>query len=192
MPQAYISLEATSTGNFLKKNLLTEVVCQPKVWEITLGRKEFNSQWHLAFCHCIAACSSIWEVPETQVSTSLWKTVKWSESCLVVSDSLQPHGLESMEFSRPEYWKWVAFPFPRGSSQPKDWTQVSHIVGRLFTSWATRDACKPLYSGESKHNYFLIKLIVTSIPGTEEPGGLLSMGSHRVGHDWSNLAAAAV
>ena len=29
------------------------------------------------------------------------------------------------------------------------------------------------------------------IPGTGEPGGLLSMGSHRVGHDGSNLAAAA-
>ena len=28
------------------------------------------------------------------------------------------------------------------------------------------------------------------IPGTREPGGLLSMGSHRVGHDWSDLAAA--
>ena len=30
------------------------------------------------------------------------------------------------------------------------------------------------------------------IPGTGEPGGLPPMGSHRVGHDWSNLAAAAV
>ena len=29
------------------------------------------------------------------------------------------------------------------------------------------------------------------IPGTGEPGGLPSMGSHRVGHNWSNLAAAA-
>ena len=29
------------------------------------------------------------------------------------------------------------------------------------------------------------------IPGTAEPGGLPSMGSHRVRHDWSNLAAAA-
>ena len=29
------------------------------------------------------------------------------------------------------------------------------------------------------------------IPGMEEPGGLLSMGSHRVGHYWSDLAAAA-
>ena len=29
------------------------------------------------------------------------------------------------------------------------------------------------------------------IPGTGKPGGLLSMGSHRVGHDWSDLAVAA-
>ena len=28
------------------------------------------------------------------------------------------------------------------------------------------------------------------IPGTREPAGLPSMGSHRVGHDWSDLAAA--
>ena len=28
------------------------------------------------------------------------------------------------------------------------------------------------------------------VPGTGEPGGLLSTGSHRVGHDWSDLAAA--
>ena len=30
------------------------------------------------------------------------------------------------------------------------------------------------------------------IPGTGEPGGLPSMGSHRVGHDWSDLAAASL
>ena len=29
------------------------------------------------------------------------------------------------------------------------------------------------------------------IPGTEDPGGLLSVGSHRVGHNGCNLAAAA-
>ena len=30
------------------------------------------------------------------------------------------------------------------------------------------------------------------IPGTGEPGGLLSMGSHRIGHNWSDLAAAGL
>ena len=34
--------------------------------------------------------------------------------------------------------EWVAFPFSRGSSQPKDWTQVSRIAGRFFTSWCIR------------------------------------------------------
>ena len=32
---------------------------------------------------------------------------------------------------------WVAFPFSRGSSQPRDQTQVSLIAGRFFTRWAT-------------------------------------------------------
>jgi len=31
--------------------------------------------------------------------------------------------------------EWVAFPFSRGSSQPRDQTQVSHIAGGFFTRW---------------------------------------------------------
>ena len=34
-------------------------------------------------------------------------------------------------------------------------------------------------------------ILARRIPGTGEPGRLLSMGSHRVRHDWSDLAAAA-
>ena len=34
-------------------------------------------------------------------------------------------------------------------------------------------------------------ILAWKIPGIGEPGGLPSMGSHRVGHDWSDLAAAA-
>ena len=35
--------------------------------------------------------------------------------------------------------KWVAISFCRGSSPPRDQTQVSHIAGRRFTIWATRE-----------------------------------------------------
>ena len=35
--------------------------------------------------------------------------------------------------------EWIAFPFSRGSSQCRDWAQVSCIAGRFFTSWATRE-----------------------------------------------------
>ena len=35
--------------------------------------------------------------------------------------------------------EWVAIPFSRQSSQPRDQTQVSHIACRFFTSWVTRE-----------------------------------------------------
>ena len=35
--------------------------------------------------------------------------------------------------------KWVAISFSRGSSQPRDWTRVSCITSRHFTTWATRE-----------------------------------------------------
>ena len=36
--------------------------------------------------------------------------------------------------------EWVAFSSPGESSQPRDQTQVFHIVGGFFTCWATREA----------------------------------------------------
>ena len=38
----------------------------------------------------------------------------------------------------------VAMPSSKGSSQPRDWTQVCHIADRFFTSWATREALNHL------------------------------------------------
>ena len=43
--------------------------------------------------------------------------------------------------------EWVAFPFSRGSSQLRDWTQVSRTAGGFFTSWATRETIKRIQSG---------------------------------------------
>ena len=64
-----------------------------------------------------------------------WSEVKWSESHSVASNPLWPHGL-----LQARILEWVAFPFSRGSSQPRDWTQASRIAGRFFTSWAIREA----------------------------------------------------
>ena len=43
--------------------------------------------------------------------------------------------------------EWVAHPFSRGSSQPRNHTGVSCIAGRFFTSWITREAPKMQYFG---------------------------------------------
>ena len=37
----------------------------------------------------------------------------------------------------PTILEWVAYPFSRRSSRPRNWTWVSCIAGRSFTSWAT-------------------------------------------------------
>jgi len=58
---------------------------------------------------------------------------------------LRPTLCDSMDYTvhgilQARRLEWVAFPFSRGSSQPRDGTQVSHIADPFFTSWATREA----------------------------------------------------
>ena len=40
----------------------------------------------------------------------------------------------------PRILEWVAYLFSRGSSQPRNWTRISCVAGRSFTSLATREA----------------------------------------------------
>ena len=67
----------------------------------------------------------------------VWVKVKVTQSC---PDSLQPCGYTVHGILQARILEWAAFPFSRGSSQPRDWTQVSSTAGGIFTSWATREA----------------------------------------------------
>ena len=66
--------------------------------------------------------------------------------------------------------EWVAIPLSRGSSWPRDRTQVSCIVGRFFTVWAIRDPRFNLVDQKPKDfelwhlKHFQITLIPSSIP----------------------------
>ena len=53
---------------------------------------------------------------------------------------LCPTLCDPMDILQAQTLEWVVFPFSRGSSQPRDGTQVSLIAGKFFTSWATREA----------------------------------------------------
>ena len=71
------------------------------------------------------------------------KKLKWSEVaqstlCNPMDSSLH-QAPPSMEFSRARVLEWIAISFSRESFQPRGWTQVSHIVDRPFTIWATRE-----------------------------------------------------
>ena len=56
-----------------------------------------------------------------------------SESCLVMSDSLLPHGLYSPWNSPGQNTEVGSLSLSRGSSQPRNQTQFSRIAGKLFT-----------------------------------------------------------
>ena len=62
---------------------------------------------------------------------------KWRESHSVMSDSLDPMDCIVHGILQARILEWVAFPFSRGSSQPRDRTQVSRIEDGFFTSWVT-------------------------------------------------------
>ena len=57
--------------------------------------------------------------------------MKVAHSCLTLCDPMNytVHGI-----LQARILEWVAFPFFRGSSQPRDRTQVSHIASGFFTS----------------------------------------------------------
>ena len=79
----------------------------------------------------------------------------------VVSDTLGPHQLYPARLFCP--WS---------QTQLSDFTLTFHFHA-LEKEMATHSS-----------------VLAWRTPGMEKPGGLPSMGSHRVGHDWSNLAAA--
>ena len=60
--------------------------------------------------------------------------VKESESCSVMFDTLQPMDFTVHGILQARILEWVALPFSRRSSQPRDQTQVSYTAGEFFTS----------------------------------------------------------
>ena len=92
-------------------------------------------------------------------------------SCSVVSDSLQPHGHQA-----PPPWDFLGKSTGVGwhfllqeTSRPRDWTQVSRIVDRCFTIWATRKLSLDIVKCsqvEGSQNYLWLRTIT---PGGYKP-----------------------
>ena len=66
----------------------------------------------------------------------------------------------SMEFLQARILEWVAISFSRGSSWPRDWTQVSHVAGRRFNLWATREEEGEAKGGQMNLNKSAYNLIL--------------------------------
>ena len=88
-----------------------------------------------------------WSKPERKTPIQYevkWSEVKWSEvvqSCPTLCDPMDC-GLPVSSIPgilQAGILEWVAISFSKRSSQPRDQTWVSHIAGRRFTIWATRE-----------------------------------------------------
>ena len=102
------------------------------------GRKELDTTERLNWTELsliFAKCSPrIYQ----SLEDSKWKLwVKVTQSCLTLCD---PMGYTVHGILQAGILEWIAFPFSRGSSQPRDPSQVSRIAGGFFTNWATGEA----------------------------------------------------
>ena len=103
-------------------------------------------------CPVSSLMSAGWgDPPHTEPPTHLLKVLRKNESEVAQSC---PTLCDPMDCSLPgssihgvfqaRILEWVAISFSRRSSQPRDWTQISHTVGRRFIVWATREVLSPV------------------------------------------------
>ena len=106
------------------------------VSSITLGEGNCNPFQ----CSCL----------ENPMDGETWRaTVQFSsvtQSCLALSDPMDCSlpGSSVHGIFQARVLEWVAIFFSRGTSWPRDRTPISHIVGRRFTFWATREATREM------------------------------------------------
>ena len=103
----------------------------------------------------VFSSTTVWKHQFFSVQSSLWSsshihTRLLEEPCAVLNCSVMSNSWTAWTVARqaPLFMgilqvrivEWAAMPFSRGSFQPRDQTQVSHISGGFFTVWATRGA----------------------------------------------------
>ena len=85
-----------------------------------------------SLCPCLLCCPAC-RIIGAIFLDSVKVKVNLTQSCLTLCDPMDSivHGILQARIP--------FFPFSRGSPQPRDWTQISHITGGFFTTWATRE-----------------------------------------------------
>ena len=86
----------------------------------------------------------------------------------------------------PLQYPYLKNPMDRGT-----WWAAVHGVAKSWT-WLSDFTFTFHFHALKKETATHSSVLAWRIAGTGEPGGLPSMGSHRVGHDWSDLAAAGM
>ena len=155
----------------------------------------FSLSQHQGLCQLVSSSQQVDKVLEFQLQYQsfqrifridfLWDWLLWSPCS--PKDSQESSSTPQLKTTSPsvlrflysptltsiyDYWKTIAL--TRQNFVSKVMSLLFNMLSRLEKEIAAHSS-----------------VLSWRIPGMVEPGGLPSMGSHRVGHDWSNLAAAA-
>ena len=115
-------------------------------------------------------------------SCLLWGPTLWSYKCYIWQHLKIWTGEGD---GTPLQYSCLENPMDRGA-----WWAAVHGVAKSWT-WLRDFTFTFHFHALEKEMATHSSVLAWRIPGTGEPGGLSSMGSHRVGHDWSDLAEAA-
>ena len=109
---------------YLKTELSKCWYLLPMFLKLISGSESSETLWSDSWPHLL----ELLKVKITQSCLTLWDPT----DCSIPGSSI--HGI-----FQARVLEWVAIPFSRGSSWPRDHTQISRIVGRAFTIWTPRE-----------------------------------------------------
>ena len=92
-----------------------------------------------------------------KIMTNLESESEVTQSCPTLCDPMDCSlsGFSVHGIFQARVLEWIAISFSRGSSRPRNRTQVSRIAGRLFTVWATLYGDQPRQHIKKQSHYFI-------------------------------------
>ena len=121
----------------------TRVGCHSLLQGIFLTQGSNSSLLH---CRQVLCCLSHQGSPiDHERKKERKKESEVAQSCLTLCDPVNcsPPSSSVHGILQARVLEWVAIPFARGSSRPRDRTRVSLVAGRRLALWATREASLP-------------------------------------------------
>ena len=146
------TVSCLGVGRCLRGRLHVHSGTQCPIWEflpqvplsgpnsVSSAQSRIATFWVFSTTFLSLSCHNNWQIS----SREKWKNMLVAQPCPTLCDPIDcsPPGSSVHGILQVRILECVAMPSSRGSSQPRDWTQVSRTAGGFFTIWATGSECE--------------------------------------------------